>query len=80
MTNEEIVKLAKEAGFWGVDEWFKAALPRFSEMIDKAQEIERDACLAAVRGVMLTDHAFNTWKRCIKAIESRARGNKGKSG
>jgi hypothetical protein len=48
MTNDEILKLAKEAGFWGVDEWFKAALPRFAVMIDKAQEIERDKWIRGI--------------------------------
>lgn len=49
----------------------------FAELVADA---EREACLAAVRGVMLTDHAFNTWKRCIKAIKLRALGNKGEAG
>ena len=40
--------------------------------IDSAVLVEREACLSAVRGVMLTDHSYNTWKRCIKAIKIRS--------
>jgi predicted Zn-dependent protease len=32
---------------------------------------ERDACVKAVDGVMVTDHGLNTWKRCVKAIRAR---------
>lgn len=34
--------------------------------------VEREACLNAVRGAMVTDHGLNTWKRCIAAIEKRS--------
>lgn len=42
------------------------------DIVDQIIMKEREACLAAVRGVMVTDHAFNTWKRCIKSIERRS--------
>jgi hypothetical protein len=81
MTNEEILKLAKEAGFCGVDEWFKAALPRFVVIVGKAQEIEREACAKeAERMVMYpggrceSPAHSNVWD-AAKAI--RSRGNKG---
>ena len=40
--------------------------------ITSAVIAERQACLSAVRGVMVTDHGLNTWKRCVAAIEKRA--------
>lgn len=42
------------------------------EFVSFAQEVERAACLSAVKGVMVTDHSRNTWKRCVNAIEKRS--------
>ena len=39
---------------------------------DLGAQAEREACLAAVEGVMVTDHALNTWKRCVDAIKKRS--------
>lgn len=39
--------------------------------LDAEIKKEREACLAAVQGVMVTDHGLNTWKRCVSAIEKR---------
>ena len=75
MTKEQIRDLVKECGL----DWHRGFMPlfegdetnRYAVLIAEAMRIEREACLAAVRGVMLTDHAYNTWKRCVKAIKLR---------
>lgn len=63
MTNQEI---NKRAAWWNVS---PSTLQQFA---DQVAADEREACLSAVRGVMLTDHSYNTWKRCIKAIKIRS--------
>ena len=40
MTDEEIRRLAKEAGFWGVDGWWDDAIPRFRKMMELAKNEE----------------------------------------
>ena len=50
----------------------KALESRHRERLEIAVLTEREACLKAVRGVMVTDHGLNTWKRCVAAIEKRS--------
>ena len=39
---------------------------------EDSAKAELDACRAAVRGVMVTDHGLNTWNRCVLALEKRS--------
>lgn len=57
------------------EEWKKTQDDQFlcaRHVWEAAQKIEREACLAGVRGVMVTDNSRRTWKRCIEAIEKRS--------
>lgn len=70
MTDEELRKFVREVA----DETkgnivvadFAVAVAR------KAATAEHQACLSAVKGVMVTDHGLNKWKRCVSAIEKRS--------
>ena len=77
MIDKERIKAEAEAFF----EWpskDKAYVTTTSMLIfaatiaEMSRTEEREACLATVQGVMVTDHGLNTWKRCVSAIEKRS--------
>ena len=79
MTNETIDRLlsAPIPGGSQARDWFlphdtERGLENVRDVVRRLVAAEREACLAAVRGVMVTDRGLNTWKRCVAALEKRS--------
>ncbi len=60
MNHETIIKLAKAAGFWGVDAWFAANAERFARFADAVAQHEREQCATVVEHAMTDQYIGNT--------------------
>ena len=85
LTDAEVRAIAKAAGFWGVDTWWKQSIPQFRAVLAQGMKEERERCAKVCdelerTGIPFRGHLINVAHAddCAAAIRAQPIEGEGK--